>query len=523
MGHIELVLLGVLVAVVALVVLALVLDVPYPIALVVGGAALGFVPGAPHVALPPNLVLIIMLPPLLYSAAFFSSLRDLQRNLRPISLLAVGAVLLTMLAVAFVAHHVVGLSSGVSFALGAIVAPTDAVAATAIAARVGAPRRFVVIVEGESLINDSTALIAYAFAVEAAVTGTFSLSHALLTFVVNASAGVAIGLAVGFVVAQIRGRIEDVQAESMLSLVTPYLAYLPAEALHVSAVLSAVTAGIYLGWRSPHIITPETRLQLFAIWRLLQFLLNAALFALLGLQLPLVFDRLGGETPAQLVGWAAAVVGAVLVARMIAVYATAYVPRALSRRLRERDPYPPGAHPFVIGWSGMRGAVSLAAALALPLTFPDRGLVVYLTYAVIFATLVVQGLSLPWLIHRLHLDGDESRTRKESKARLKAAEAAIARLDELAGEDWVRDETAERMRALYDYRRRRFAARFADDGGAESDGIEQRSQSYQRLVREVLEAQRRQIVELRDEGRINDETMHRIERDLDLEDLRLEQ
>src|SRR3954454_6512170 len=294
-------------------VLALVLRIPYPIALVVGGAGLGFLPGAPDVALPPDLVFLILLPPLLYSAAFFSSLRDLQANLRPISLLAVGSVLITMVGVALVAHHVVGLEWSVAFTLGAIVAPTDAVAATAIASRVGAPRRLVVVLEGESLLNDATALIAYTFAVEAVTKGTFSLADAGGTFVVNAAAGVAIGLAVGWVATEVRRRIDDVQVQSALSLATPYLAYLPAQSMHVSAILSPVTAGIFLGWNSPHIITPEARVQLFAIWRLLQFLLNAALFTLLGLQLPQVFDALGGQSPGELAAWGAAVAGTVIV------------------------------------------------------------------------------------------------------------------------------------------------------------------------------------------------------------------
>jgi Na+/H+ antiporter len=519
---VELELLGVLVAVVVLLVFALAINVPYPIALVLGAAAFGFLPGAPDVELPPDLVLLIMLPPLLYSAAFFSSLRDLQANLRVISLLAVGCVLFTMLGVAFIAHHVVGLSTGVAFTLGAIVAPTDAVAATAIASRVGAPRRFVTIIEGESLINDSTALIAYVFAVEAVTTGHFSMTSALGHFVVNAAAGVAIGVSVGYVATQIRKRIEDVQVQSALSLSTPYIAYMPAEAIHVSAVLAVVSCGIYLGWNSPQIITPDARLQLFAIWSLLQFLLNAALFTLVGLQLPQVLDALGGQSPGELAAWAVAITLAVILTRLLWVLVSHWLPKVVRVRLRGGSGFPGLAMTFLVGWAGMRGAVSLAAALALPTDFEDRDLVVFLTYAVIFGTLIVQGLSLPPLIRMFRLDGDETDATKESKARLKAAEAALARIDELVAEDWVREDTADRMRRLYEYRRTRFAARFADDGGAESDGIEARSVDYQRLVREVLEAQRARIVEMRNEGRINDEIMHRIERDLDLEDLRLE-
>jgi CPA1 family monovalent cation:H+ antiporter len=282
-----------------------------------------------------------------------------------------------------------------------------------------------------------------------------------------------------------------------------------------------VTAGVYLGWNSPRIITPDARLQLFAIWRLLQFLLNAALFALLGLQLPRILDGLGGRSPGELAGWAAAISAGVIVIRFLWVFPTTYPPRWLSPRLRERAPPPPPSVPFVISWAGMRGAVSLAAALALPTAFQDRDLVIFLTYAVIFATLVIQGISLPWVIHMVGLDGDDSDVQKEAKARLKAAQAAVERIDALAGEDWVREDTADRLRRMYEYRENRFRARF-DEDGTESDNIEARSQDYQRLIREVLQAQRERVLALRNEGRINDEIMHRIERDLDLEDLRLE-
>ena len=232
-------------------------------------------------------MLIIVLPPLLYAAAFFSSLRELRDNLREISLLAIGLVIFTMVGVAVVAHEVIdGMSWEAAFVLGAVVSPTDPVAASAIAARVGAPRRYVTIVEGESLVNDATALVAYKFAVAAVVTGSFSLAEAGGRFVLNAVVGVAIGIAVGYVIARLRKALDDAPTEITISLVTPYFAYLPAEALGVSAVLAAVTAGIYLGWHSPELITPATRIQAFSVWEILVFVLNAVLFMLVGLQLP---------------------------------------------------------------------------------------------------------------------------------------------------------------------------------------------------------------------------------------------
>jgi CPA1 family monovalent cation:H+ antiporter len=524
--ELDLVLLSVLAAVALLLIGAYHARVPYPIMLVVGGAVIGFLPGIPEVELDPRLILVIVLPPLLYAAAFFSSLRDLRDNLRPISLLAIGLVIATTVGVAVVAHAVIdGMTWEAAFVLGAVVSPTDPVAATAIASRVGAPRRFVTIVEGESLVNDATALIAYKFAVAAAVTGSFSLANAGGRFVVNAVVGVAIGLAVGWIVAQVRRTIDDAPTEIAISLVTPYFAYLPAEALGVSSVLAAVTTGIFLGWRSPQLITPTTRVQAFAVWGIVQFVLNAALFVLVGLQLPNVLDGISGLPTERIVLYAAVISLAVVVIRYLWVYPATYLPPLLSRRIRERDPAPSWRYPAIVAWTGMRGAVSLAAALAIPPAidsggpFPQRDLIIFLTYAVIFVTLVVQGLTLPAALKMLGVEDDGTLEQRESKARLLAARAAMERIDELLDEEWVREDTAERVRRMYEFRVRRFSARFdEDDDGA----IDARSYDYQRLVRELLEAQRGAIIRLRNEGRINDEIMHRIERDLDLEDIRLE-
>jgi Na+/H+ antiporter len=523
----ELVVFGVLVAAAALVVAATFTDVPYPILFVVGGIAVGFVPGIPDVQLNPDLVLVIVLPPLLYSASFFSSLRDLRANLRPISLLSIGLVGATTFAVAAIAHAVIdGLSWEAAVVLGAVVSPTDPVAATAIAQRLNVPRRVVTIVEGESLINDATALILYRFAIAAVVTGTFSLTDAGLEFVGNAAGGIAIGLAAGWVVAQVRRRLDDAPTEITISLMTAYFAYLPAVALDVSGVLAAVTAGIYLGWRAPRLVTsPATRLQLLAVWEILVFVLNALLFVLLGLQFQRLLDALGGYSAVTLVGYGALVAGAVIAVRFAWVFPFTYLPRWLSPRLRGGDPSPPWQQALLVAWTGMRGAVSLAAALAIPLEtdtgapFPGRDLIIFLTFCVILATLVLQGLSLPRLIRSLDVGEDSGPEYEENKARLHAAKAAIARIDALAAQDWVRDQTADRMRALYDYRLRRFKARF-DDG--DDGALEEQSLAYQRLRREALDAERTAVVELRNRGLINDEVMYRVVRDLDLEDTRLE-
>jgi CPA1 family monovalent cation:H+ antiporter len=523
----ELTVLAVLATVLVLIVLADRLDLPYPILLVLGGLGLGFGPGVPNVRLNPDVVLLIVLPPLLYSSAFFSSLRELRTNLRSISLLAIGVVLATMGVVAVVAHAIIpGMSWEAAFVLGAVVSPTDPVAASAILQRLSVPRRVVTVVEGESLINDATALVAYRVALAAAVSGSFSLLDAGGRFVLNVVVGAAIGLAVGWVVAQLRRSIENPPVEMAISISTAYFAYLPAEALGVSGVIAAATVGVYLGWRAPKLISPSTRLQVYGVWEVTVFFLNSLLFVLIGLQLPSILDGLSGRSAGDLVLYAAAVSGAVILTRLASAPFVAYLPRYLFPRIRERDPYPSWQEVVIVAWNGMRGAVSLAAALALPLTtdagqpFPDRDLIIFLTFSVILVTLLVQGLSLPVLIRKLDVH-DDGEVRAESKARLKAAKAAMARLDELRDEEWTRDETIERMRAMYEYRSRRFRSRFVDDGEDDTD-YDDRSQRYQRAVREVLQAQRAAIIEMRNAGTISSETMHRIERDLDLEDSRLE-
>ena len=517
----DLSLLAILGAAALLLVLAYRTAVPYPILLVIGGAGVGFIPGLPDVRLSPDAVLVIFLPALLYSAAFFSSLRDLRDNVRPIGLLAVGLVMCTTLGVGVIAHAVVDdLSWAASFVLGAIVAPTDPVAATAIASRSGAPRRIITILEGESLVNDATALVAYKVALTAVLTGTFSVLHAGGAFVLDAAGGIAIGVAVGAVVAEVRRVIEDAPTEITISLITPFFAYLPADALGVSAVLAAVTSGIWLGWRAPRLITSATRIQLYSVWEVLTFVLNAALFLLVGLQLPGIINRIADDYGAgQLAGWAALIAGAVIVIRFLWMFPAAYIPRWMSRRIRERDPVPPMGTLIVLGWVGMRGAVSLAAALALPQSVPGRDLIVFLVYGVILVSLLLEGATLSPLIRLLGLHDDGRLERLEVKARIKAAKAAIARIDELVGEEWVREETAERMRGFYEFRIRRFRARFdeSDDGA-----IDDRSLAYQHFQRQVLEAQREEIIRLRNERIISDDVLRRIERDLDLEDARLE-
>jgi monovalent cation/hydrogen antiporter len=516
-AHAEVQLLALLLAVGALLVVAARSRLPFPILLVCGGLVLGFVPGLPQIQLPPTIVLVAILPPLLYSSAFFTGLRDLRVNLRPISLLAFGLVAATTCGVAVVAHAATSLSWASSFTLGAVVSPTDALAATTIARRLSAPRRIVAIVEGESLFNDGMALVLYKTAVAAAVAGTFSLWHASWRLVVNILGGLAIGLAVAYVVRQVRRRVDDTPTEVAIALLSGYLAYLPAEAAGVSGVLAAVTIGVYMGWYTPELTTVQTRLSGNAFWEILVFLVNALLFALVGLQLHSVVERL--DVTGHLLLEASYIIAAVLGIRIVWVPVLTYLPRFLFRRIRERDPYPPWQWPLVISWAGIRGAVSLAAALALPHALPGRDLIVFMTFAVILATLVGQGLTLPALIKVLGVEDDGGGDREDAKARIKAAQAALDRLEELTGEDWVREDTAERLRGAYTFRTSRFRARY---DGVDGDGVEERSTAYQRLRRELLDAERRAVIGLRNDGVITEEVMQRVQRDIDLEDSRLE-
>lgn len=529
MDHIELVVFGLLVAISGLAVVARLVGVPYPILLVLGGLGIGFIPGVPDVQLDPDIVLLIFLPPLLYAAAFFSNLRELRNNMRPIGLLAIGLVIATLLTVAAVAHAAIGLDWPTAFVLGAVVSPTDAVAPATILRRLGVPRRVISIVEGENLTNDWTALVTYKIAVAAVVTGTFSLTEAGPRFLLTGVGGIAIGVVVGIAIAAVRRRLEDPLTEITISLLTAYAAYLPAEELGASGVLAAVTVGVWLGWQASELTTHTTRIQLLAVWETLQFLLNALLFVLIGLQLPGVLDNIAGASAGELVRDGVLVGATVIVVRIVWVFAF-YLPRHLSLRIRGGDPVPQWSSVTLVAWSSMRGAVCLAAALAIPLRtdagapFPERDLIIFLAFCVIIATLVMQGLAFPALIRALGVEDDGLDADEELSARLETAFAAIDRIDELAVEEWVLPDTADRVRALYDYRRRRFRSQVhgePDEDGAGPEDYEHRTNTYRRFMHEVIGAERRTLRQLRDGGRITDEVRRRIEYDLDLEEARL--
>jgi monovalent cation/hydrogen antiporter len=503
------------------------LNVPYPITLVIGGLLIGLIPGIPATQLNPDLVLLVFLPPLLYSSAFFSDLRTLRNDARVIALNSIGMTLATAGVVGVIAHEVMNLPWAVSLALGAIVSPTDPAAATAVMRRVGAPRRLVNILEGESLVNDAAALVAYKVAVAVAIGESVSTSHTVLSFFVDVAGGVAIGVVVGWVIAEVRKRVTDVNTELTISLFSAYGAFVPADQLGVSGVLAVVACGLVLGFRAPEIATPESRMQGYAMWSILTFLLNATLFILIGLQLPTIVNGLSGQSAGQVVGYAAAVCGAVIAMRFIWTNTMTLIIRTLDRRPSQVARRSTWQLRAVSSWSGMRGAVSLAAALALPLhtntgePFPGRDLIQFITFSLILVTVVGQGLTLPWLIRRLGVvDDGTDEENEEIKARLVIARAALERVDELEGEDWTRDASIDRVRRLYQFRQRRFKIRAGKI--EDEDGLEEGSLAYQRMMHEIYAVQRRELVRLRNERTISAEVMRRVERELDLEEQRLE-
>src|SRR5262249_22103793 len=441
----------------ASVVIARKMALPYPIVLVLVGLVLSFVPRLPEVKLDPNIGFYFFLPPLLYPAALFTSWRDFRRNLRPIVMLAIGLVLFTMIVVACVAHWLIpSLPWAAAFALGAIVSPPDAVAATSVVRRLPVPHRIVSILEGESLVNDATALVALQFAVAALLTGQFSLGQASLRFIWAAGGGIGFGLLVGVAIRWVHRHLDDPPVQITISLLTPFLAYLPAERLHASGVLAVVAAGIYMGWHSPLIVTARYRLQAFAFWEIVVFLLNGFVFTTIGLQLPEILRSLRGESLLSPLENALLVSAAVVLVRIAWVFPGAHLPFLLTKKFPSREPRPDWQNVVIIAWSGMRGVVSLAAAFALPFVlpngspFPGRNYILFLTFSVILVTLVFQGLTLPIVIRKLRLEADVSTDEEERTARLKANEAAIELIEKLRVNGHFLPDTVNRLRAEYD-------------------------------------------------------------------------
>jgi CPA1 family monovalent cation:H+ antiporter len=496
------------------------LRVPYPVFLVLGGLAIAVIPGVPRIQLEPDVVFLVFLPPLLYAAALSSSPRDLRAQAGRIALLAVALVVLTVIVVAAVARLLIGdLSWPMAFVLGAVLAPTDPVAATSVFRQTEVPERVAVIVEGEALVNDGVGLSLYRVAVGAATAGTFSLGGAALQTVLVAGGGVVIGLAVGWALRHLRRRIQEPEIEITLSLFTPYAAYIAAEAAHASGVLAAVTVGLYSVWHMNDMLLPETRLKVRSFWTATAFLLDSVLFVLVGLQLPVVLDALSPRPLDHYLVPALGVAAAVIVVRMGFVLILA----AVRSRLPRVSDALPGGERVVVGWSGMRGAVSLAAALALPVSteagapLAGRDVVLLLTFGTILVTLVLQGLTLPMLVRVAGVRPAAEEDEEEQRARLEAAQAAMERLDRAAADDEAPDTTVERLRTTYAEHAERAAAEL-DDGGVET---EDSSDAYRELRAITLAAERDAITRLRREGRLSHDAARRLQHEIDLAESRL--
>lgn len=506
---------AVAVLVVAITALARRLPIPSPVLQVLAGLALGFIPGLRVPELEPDLVFFVFLPPILFSAAFFTSVREFKQNIRPIGLLAVGLVFVTTAAVAIAARALLpGLPWAVAVAIGAIVSPPDAVAAAAVVSRLPVPRRVVVILEGESLVNDAAALVLFRTAVAAAVTGVFSLGEAVVRFFIDAGVGAVIGIVVGWCIVRAVRWTKDSLAETLLTLAAPYLAWVAAESIHVSAVLACVAAGIYVRQHFSTVVSPMSRLQSKAVWDLIVFVINAVIFLILGLEFKTLMRDVPDGTIGSvlLAGLAISLVAIVL--RLIWVPVATFLPRMLSAEIRRREPEPNPRAVALVAWTGMRGIVSLASALALPIAlangtpFPYRSEIILITMCVIMLTLVVQGLTLTPIIRAFDFAPDVGHHEEERHARREAMRRGAEALEDLSREPWADQDEVERIR-------RELRDRMAHHQRNSSD------LTHRKLRTGVLRAERRMLVRLRNEGAISDETLRLLEEELDHESVRV--
>jgi monovalent cation/hydrogen antiporter len=493
--------------------------VPLPTLLVLGGLALALIPGLPQLTLDPETIFLIFIPPLLFWTAIRTSLRDLKRNLRPIVLLALWLVLLTMAVVAVVTHRLLPqLPWALCFVLGAIVSPPDAVAVTASTRHLNLPRTALVILEGESLMNDATAIVAYQIALAAAVSGSFSLPHAGAELLFTGIGGVAVGVGLGWCVGQVRTRMRrSPLVENTVSLLSPFIAYIPANALGCSGVMAVVAMALFMARYSPRVITAPTRLQAQSTWEMLTFLLEGLIFILIGLELPQVMRALEPGSVMQLVRVALLVVAAMIVSRIVWMFFGAYAPRWLEQRLGRRGtPYPPWRSVLFLGWAGIRGGDSLVIALALPYVvangtpLPGRAAIIFITFIVIFVTLVVQGLTLAPLIRLLGIVGGDEEAQEERNARATSIRAGAEALERVVAGEAHEAEIAAALKRAASYR----LARLSDGSSAAGSPPE-----YARLRLRMLAAEREAVIALRDRNEISDAVMIRLQRELDHEEV----
>jgi len=522
--------LGLLLASILIALIAKRLDLPYSIALVLGGLGLASIPGIPRVLLDPDMVFYLLLPPILTEAAFFTSWRDFMTYRRPILLLAFGLVTATSTFVALLCVvFIPGMSWANGFLLGAIVSPPDASAATSITRGLGLPKRVVQILEGESLVNDAAGLTLYRFAIAAIAGSGFTWANASLSFLWIVVGGVAVGGVIGYGLVKIYRHLRDPEVEVLSTFLMSYLSYFAAEQVSASGVLATVTSGLILGWYAPEVFTANSRIRGFAVWQTVIFFINACVFLLIGLQIPAVLVDLGGYPPGLLAWWCGIILLGVMAIRMGWVFPAAYLPRLLSPKLARREPSPDWRGVFLVGWTGLRGVVSLAAALALPLEterglpFPYRNLILLLTLAVIVGTLLLQGLPLRWLVKLLKLPEDRTSEGEALAARIQATEVVLAKVLEWQESGQCTGQSLHRIRGYYEDRLADYRARLETETGSEEVDSPQDFQSIseQKLWWKLANLERSVVLELRKQKQIGDDALHEIERDIDLLEARI--
>jgi len=511
--------LATLVAIAALYEVSRRLGVPYPTLFLLGGLVLAAIPGLPRITFEPDLVLLVFLPPLLFIAATRTPIRELRENRIPIIRLAFGLTIFTLIVVAVVAQTLVpALGWAAAFTLGAIISPTDAVAATSVFRRLGVPRVAVTLVEGEALFNDAVALVAYRAGVLAVASGTFVLVGALSSFVIAVVGGIAVGLVVGWTSAKVLKWLDSPTVEVVLSLVIPGAAYLPADYFGLSGVLAVVTAGLIVGSQLGKVLSAQSRVLWLSTWKMVDFVLNGFLFVLIGLELPTIVGDLAGRDVALLVRHMVIICLVVVVARFAWVFAAARLPNSPAQIIARTDARLAGRLTFLVAWSGLRGAVSLAAALALPLDFPERDLILLVTIGVIVVTLVGQGLTMPVVVRWAGWDGRELGGDEGTAARAAAYDAGLAELarqrEKWPGHTPLIDRLESGLRDRMQH--------LATDDEAETADRQQERVEHEQIQLAIIRAQRVAVIDMRDRGEINDDTLREVERELDLEELRME-
>lgn len=524
MNHVEIIIL-LLTVITLLTVVAEKLRISFPILLVLCGLGIGLIPGLPKVHLNHEVVFLIFLPPLLYYSAWGMSWKDFEAAKRPITLLAVGLVFFSTTAIAVVAHYLIPeLSWELAFVLGAIVSPPDAVAATSVTKGLGLPKRIITILEGESLVNDASGLIAYKYAVAAVLTGKFILWQAGLQFIVVAIAGIAVGTVVAFIMSWVHKHTpDDYLLDTSLTLLTPYIGYIVAERFHFSGVLAVVTAGIYLSWKSSEFLSHQTRIKAVAVWQTINFLLNGIIFILIGLQLPTIMVRIREDSMFNMVCYGCILGLVAMIVRICWVFPGAYVPRWLSKKIRETE-QTNWKMVFIVAWTGMRGVVSLAAALALPVMmddgspFPHRDVILFLTFCIILFTLLVQGLSLPWIIRLMGIEKGEEEELEEIEARKQLAEAAIVHIEENLSLGQLSDEVLAQIKSRYELRFN-YLRNYSSIKKAEV--VDNAFDQFHNVQLDLLRVERDILNKLQREGLANYEIVRKLEFELDLEEARL--